>query len=62
MTDVLGLIQMSEAIFLAPIVGGVVDLSRIIIQKRTPNLDMKKLQLISNSVGLIVCIFLAVLW
>ena len=62
MTDVLGLIQMSEAIFLAPIVGGVVDLSRIIIQKRTSNIDMEKLQLLSNSVGLIVCIFLAILW
>ena len=61
MTDVLGLIQMSEAVLLAPIVGGVVDLSRVLIRKRSPEIDIKYLQLLSNCVSIIICVFLGVL-
>jgi len=61
MTDVLGLIQMSEAVLLAPIVGGVVDLSRVLIRKRSPAIETKQLQLLSNCVSIFLCVFLGIL-
>ena len=42
MTDIFGLVQMSEAICLAPLVGGVVDISRFFIKKSNPNINPRE--------------------
>jgi len=41
MTDIFGLVQMSEAVCLAPLVGGVVDISRAIIKNTNPNINQR---------------------
>lgn len=61
MTDILGLVQMSEALMLAPLVGGVVDLSRVIMKRRNPSINPHQLQLDSNCVSIVICIVLALL-
>lgn len=61
MTDIFGLVQMSEAVCLAPLVGGVVDLSRVLLQKRNPKMSNQELQLNSNCISICICILLAVL-